>query len=160
MRLYVMQAKPETLEERLHAAVQDVFAATMGIRCEPAGNAGWTLRRETIGCIAGIAGAMRGFCLVQLDRASAMRIAELSAGDAKSDEASIHDAVSGLCSRIADRWKGGIPELASGCMLAEPIVIAGYDFRFHSQPPTFRIQSRYRFGTDELEVILQGEMVR
>lgn len=158
MRLYVMQAKPETLEERLHAAVQEVFAAMMGIRCEPAECAGWTLRRELIGGIVGLAGAMRGFCLVQLDRASGMRVAELLTGDASSEESTVQDALGELSNLIAGRWKSSVPELASDCVLSTPIVIEGYDFRFHAQMPPFRIQSRYRFGTDELEVTLQGEM--
>lgn len=158
MRLYVMQAKPESFETRLDLAVEEVFQAMLGVRCAPAEAAGWTLRQETIGAIVGLAGAMRGSCMVHVDRISGMRIAELLKGSTDNDLETIHDALGELCNLITGTWKGRIPELASGCMLSPPVVIEGQDFRCHSQPSPFHIQSRYRFGSDELEVTLRGEM--
>lgn len=160
MKVYTMRAKPESIEARLDAAVVEVFEAMMGVRCEVVEAAGSTLRRETVGAIVGLAGAMRGFCLVQVDRASCLRIAELLTGDSGADEATAQDALGELCNMIAGRWKSGIPGLDSGCMLSTPIVIEGYDFRFHAQISPFRIQSRFRFGVDELEVTVQGEMAQ
>lgn len=158
MRLYVMQAKPESFEAQLDAAVEEVFGAMLGVSCTPMEAVGCTLRQEMIGAVVGLAGAMRGSCVVRVDRASGMRIAELLTGSADSDVETIHDALGELSNMIAGTWKGGIPELASGCMLSPPVVIEGYDFRLHSQPSPFHIQSRYRFGNDELEVTLHGDM--
>lgn len=158
MNLYTMRAKAESMEARLDAAVEEVFETMMGVRCEAVETAGRTARRETVGAIVGLAGAMRGFCLVQVDRGSCLRIAELLTGESSVDEATAEDALGELCNMIAGRWKSGIPGLDSGCMLSTPIVIEGYDFRFHAQVPPFRMQSRFRFGVDELEVTVQGEM--
>lgn len=153
-----MQSEPQSLEARLDTAVKEVFDAMMGVQCEPLEVAGRTIRRETIGAVVGLAGSMRGFCLIQVDRAVSMRIAELLTGDATSDEATTQDALGEVCNMIAGKWKSGIPELASGCMLSTPIVIEGYDFRFHAQLLPLHIQARYRFGADEVEVTLQGEL--
>lgn len=155
-----MEAKPESFERRLDLAVEEVFEAMLGVSCTPVEAAGWTARREMIGAIVGLAGAMRGACVVQADRASAMRIAEMLTGSADIDQGTTHDAMGELCNMIAGTWKGGIPELTAGCMLSPPVVIEGYDFRLHSQPSPFHIQSRFRFGADELEVTLHGEMGR
>lgn len=154
----MMQAKPESFEQRLDMAVEEVFGAMLGVSCTPVESVGWTSRREMLGAIVGLAGAMRGACVVQADRASAMRIAEVLTGSADNDQGMIQDALGELCNMIAGTWKGGIPELASGCMLSPPVVIEGYDFRLHSQPSPFHIQSRYQFGADELEVTLHGHM--
>ena len=153
-----MQAKPESFEQRLDMAVEEVFGAMLGMSCRPVEAVGWTSRREMIGAIVGLAGAMRGACVVHADRASAMRIAEVLTGSADNDQGIIQDALGELCNMIAGTWKGGIPELASGCMLSPPVMIEGYDFRMHSQPSPFHIQSRYQFGADELEVTLHGDM--
>jgi chemotaxis protein CheX len=158
MRLYTMQAKAESLEQRLDLAVEEVFGAMLGVSCTPVEPVGWTTRQETIGAIVGLAGAMRGSCVVHVNRASGMRIAELLTGSADNDQGVIHDAMGELCNMIAGTWKSSIPELAAGCMLSPPVVIEGYDFRLHSQPSPFHIQSRYQFGADELEVTLHGEI--
>ncbi|MGC8548991.1 MAG: chemotaxis protein CheX [Acidobacteriaceae bacterium] len=158
MKLYTMQAKPESFEQRLDLAVEEVFGAMLGVSCVPVKAVGWTTRQEMIGAIVGLAGSMRGSCVVHVNRASGMRIAELLTGSADNDHGMVQDALGELCNMIAGTWKGGIPELAAGCMLSPPVVIEGYDFRLHSQPSPFHIQSRYQFGPDEMEVTLHGEM--
>ena len=159
MKLYVMNAAPEgSYSERLDTAVEEVFQTMLGVNCTSLEVSGHTLREESYGAVVGFAGAMRGSCVVRVDRASGLLLAELLTGMEQSDEATIQDGLGEVCNMIAGTWKGAIRKLASGCMLSPPTVIAGYDFRLHSQPMPLQIQARYRFASAELEVILQGDL--
>lgn len=162
-KLYVMQAKPLSFAEKLDAAVEEVFQTMLGVSCKPVGAAGCTLRQESYGAVVGFAGAMRGSCVVKVDQASGLLLAGLMTGleqsdEALSDGALIQDGLGEVCNMIAGTWKGGIAKLAANCMLSPPTVIAGYDFRLHSQPSPLQIQSSYRFGAAGLEVMLQGDL--
>lgn len=157
-KLYVMEARPQSYAERLDAAVEEVFQTMLGVSCRPVEAAGCTLRQESYGAVVGFAGAMRGSCVVKVDQASGLLLVELLTGAEQTEEALIQDGLGEVCNMIAGAWKGGIAKLASNCMLSPPTVIAGYDFRLHSQPSPLRIRSSYRFGAAELEVALQGDL--
>lgn len=158
-KLYMMETKPRSYAERLDAAVEEVFQTMLGVSCRRVEAAGCTLRQESYGAVVGFAGAMRGSCVVKVDQASGLLLAELLTGLEQTDEALIQDGLGEVCNMVAGTWKGGIPRLASDCMLSPPTVIAGYDFRLHSQPSPLQIRSCYRFGAADLEVGLQGDLV-
>ena len=160
MKLYMMNAAPaESYIGRLATAVEEVFQTMLGVRCTPMEMSGHTLREESYGAVVGFAGAMRGSCVVRVDRASGLLLAELLTGMEQSDEATIQDGLGEICNMVAGTWKGAFPKLSAGCMLSPPTVIAGYDFRLHSQPMPLQIQTRFGFASAaEMEVILQGDL--
>lgn len=157
-KLYVMETKPRGYTEKLDAAVEEVFRTMLGVRCEPVEVVGRTMRQESYSAVVGFAGAMRGSCVVQVDQASGLLLAGLMTGMEQVDEALIQDGVGEVCNMIAGTWKGGISKLGANCMLSPPTGIAGYDFRLRSQPAALHIQSRYRFDTGEMDVMLQGDL--
>ncbi len=159
MKLYVMNAaRGRGLAERLNEAVDEVFQRMLGVRCTPMEAAGCTLRQESFGAVAGFAGAMLGSCVLRMDRASGLLLAELLTGREQTDETKIHDGLGEMCSGIARAWTGRVPRLASGCMVSPPMVIAGYDYRLYWQPSPLQIQAQYQFGAAEVEVTLRGDL--
>lgn len=157
-KLYVMKAKPRSFAGRLDAAVEEVFQTMLGVGCTPMEGAGCTVRQESYSAMVGFAGAMRGACLVQVDRASGLLLSEMMNGAEQNDEALILDGLGELCNMIAGRWKSGIPKLASDCLLSPPAVIAGYDLQLHSQSLPLHIRSRYQVGAAVADVMLQGDL--
>ena len=57
----------------------------------------------------------------------------------------VRDAIGEVCNMIAGAWKGFDPELASGCLLSTPTVVAGSSYKLFGQRAPIRIERRYRF---------------
>ncbi len=155
-----MDAIPAEYGLRLDEAVGEVFGTMLGVTCTPVEVETCAVAEESYGAIVGFAGAMRGSCVLQVDRASGLLLAELLTGMEQSDEETIQDGLGELCNMIAGAWKGAIPELAADCMLSPPTVISGREFRLHRQQTPFSIRSRYRFASADLCVTVHCELAR
>lgn len=143
---------------RLDMAVAEVFQTMLGVDCTLVRGSECNEKLHSYRALVGFAGTMRGSCVVVVDRASGLQLAELLTGMEQCDETLIHDSLGEVCNMIAGAWKGGVPELTSGCMLSPPTIICGDDSRLYSPKLPLEILSRYQFGTACLEVILKGDL--
>jgi chemotaxis protein CheX len=57
----------------------------------------------------------------------------------------VRDAIGEVCNMVAGAWKGFDKELASGCLLSTPTVVAGSSYELFSQRAPIRIERSYRF---------------
>jgi chemotaxis protein CheX len=129
----------------LDRATDEVFATMLGGGCAPTSQSP-SADEGTISAVIGLAGAMSGSLVLHAASVAAMRMAERMTGIPPSEvDALVRDAVGEVCNMIAGAWKGFDPELASGCLLSTPTVVAGTSYELFSQRASIRIERRYRF---------------
>jgi chemotaxis protein CheX len=129
----------------LDKATDEVFSTMMGVGCAPVGNEA-KVDRETISAVIGLAGALSGSLVLHTSGAAAMRIAERMTGIETAEvDGMVRDAIGEVCNMVAGAWKGFDKELASGCLLSTPTVVAGSSYELFSQRAPIRIERSYRF---------------
>jgi chemotaxis protein CheX len=132
-------------EEFLDRATDEVFSTMLGGGCTPT-EPGPSMEHGTISAVIGLAGAMSGSLVLHVGNGVALRISERMTGIESGEvDAMVRDAVGEVCNMIAGAWKGQDPELASGCLLSTPTVVAGTSYELFSQRASIRIERRYRF---------------
>lgn len=132
-------------EDFLDRATDEVFTTMMGVGCKPA-EPGPGTERGSLSAVIGLAGAMSGSLVLHSGNRAALRIAERMMGMESTEvDAMVRDAVGEVCNMIAGAWKGFDPELASGCLLSTPTIVAGTSYELFSQRAPIRIERRYRF---------------
>lgn len=131
--------------EFLDRATEEVFSTMMGVSCPPTEASG-EAEQGTISAVIGLAGAMSGSLVLESDSLAARRISERMTGiESPEVDAMVRDAIGEVCNMIAGAWKGFDPELASGCLLSTPTVVAGSSYKLFGQRAPIRIERRYRF---------------
>lgn len=135
------------LEAYLDGAVEEVFSTMMSVKCVPASEGGEPRSEEgTISAVVGLAGAISGSLVLHSGSDAAMRMAERMMGAAPSGvDGMVRDAIGEVCNMVAGAWKGADAELASGCLLSTPTVVAGTSYELFSQRAPIRIERSYRF---------------
>jgi chemotaxis protein CheX len=143
-------------EKNLDRAVEEVFSTMIGVACAPmeespvsAGSGG------RLSAVVGLAGAISGSLVVHSGREAAMRIAERMTGMVPEGlDPLVRDAMGEVCNMVAGAWKGFDPQLASGCLLSTPTVIAGASYDLFSQRAAIRIERGYGFENLGLRVTI------
>ncbi len=110
--------------------------------------------------IVGYAGAMRGFCEIQLNQAATSAVASAMLGTPVDDECSLDDAIGELANMIGGGWKDRVPTLSSQCALSPPTIIMGRDYKVHTSRPSDRLTRTYQFGDHLLFLTLRREHAR
>ena len=132
-------------EDFLDRATDEVFSTMIGVGCQPT-EPGPDAEHGTLSAVIGLAGAMSGSLVLHAGTGAALRIAERMMGMEPAEvDAMVRDAVGEVCNMIAGAWKGFDPELASGCLLSTPTVVAGTSYELFSQRAPIRIDRRYGF---------------
>jgi len=85
-----------------------------------------------ITAIVGLAGRLRGICIVRCGAASARKLASRMIGAAGDASAHAHDAVAEICNMVAGNFKAKIPGLEDKCMLSVPTVIIGNSYKLQT----------------------------
>ena len=152
-------ASPKSVE-RLDATVIEIFDMMFGlaIAADIDGSAPFqaTSDLDIRTAIVGFSGSMRGCCQVRVGKVAAESIASAMLGGASldGDDQPINDALGELCNMLAGGWKNGIPDLASGCSLSPPTIIAGFAYKIQMSKPSTKLCRVYRFGKHELDLTL------
>jgi len=142
----------------LDRAADEVFSTMAGVRCLPVESEG-SPERETISAVIGLAGALSGSLVLHCGQRAALRIAERLTGVApESLDAIVRDAVGEMCNMVAGAWKGFDPNLASGCLLSTPTVVAGSSYELFSQRAPIRIERCYSFEDLTLTITIFCEL--
>lgn len=129
----------------LDEAVEEVFRVMMGSDCGPAEAQPLSGAGETLTAVVGLAGVLSGACILTVGEPAALRMASLLTGMAiEAVDDTVKDAAGEACNMIAGAWKGRMPELAAGCMLAVPTVVSGTSYELHTQREALRLERSYR----------------
>jgi chemotaxis protein CheX len=132
-------------ERFLDKATDEVFSTMMAVSCAPMQDEA-SVDQETISAVIGLAGALSGSLVLHTGGAAAMRIAERMTGiETTAVDGMVRDAIGEVCNMVAGAWKGLDKELASGCLLSTPTVVAGSSYELFSQRAPIRIERSYRF---------------
>jgi chemotaxis protein CheX len=146
-------------EERLDRAVEEVFGTMMAVSCVPVRRTGDRVPEQgTLSAVVGLAGAISGSLVLESGGDAAIRIAErLTGTQPQTVDALVRDAIGEMANMIAGAWKGADPELASGCLLSTPTVVAGTNYQLFSQRAAIRIERRYAFEKRSLTITIVCE---
>jgi len=132
-------------EQFLDRATDEVFSTMLGAGCQPVEPAP-EAERGTLSAVIGLAGAMSGSLVLHAGNRAALRMAGKMVGSEPTEvDALVRDAIGEVCNMIAGAWKGFDPEMASGCLLSTPTVVAGTSYELFSQRAPIRIERRYGF---------------
>lgn len=159
-----MTARAGTLAEivrfegYLDRAVSEVFATMMNIPCVPT-EPKPTAERETMAAVIGLAGLMSGTLVLKSAGPTAIGMAERLCGMTSGEvDATVRDAFGEICNMIAGAWKGLDTELACGCLLSTPTVVAGSSYEIFSQPAPMRIERSYEFAGQRFAITIVCEL--
>lgn len=130
---------PENLDE----SVGEVFETMLG----------WSCRRDpgarppeghAVTAMVGFGGVVSGAFLFCSGAEAAMKIAGRLTGMEFADvDETVLDGIGELCNMLAGCWKGRIPELAAGCGLSVPAVVAGRDYKLRVHEAKFELHHIY-----------------
>lgn len=143
----------------LDEAVEEVFRVMMGSECGPVEVQPPSGAGETLTAVVGLAGVLSGACILTADEPAALRVASLLTGmEIAAVDDTVKDAAGEACNMIAGAWKGRMPELAAGCMLAVPTVVSGTSYELHTQRAGLRLERSYRFEsyTFTVAILVEG----
>ena len=151
-------AKVARFEEYLDRAVGEVFATMMNMACAPTEPKS-TSEREAIAAVIGLAGSMSGTLVLQSAGHTAIGMAERLCGTkSPALDATVRDAFGEICNMIAGAWKGLDAELAGGCLLSTPTVVAGSSYEIFSQRAPIRIERSYDFAGQSFAITVFCEL--
>lgn len=149
--------KLEELATNLDRAVDEVFRTMLGVECQAAGEAA-AAEGGSISAVIGLAGALSGSLVLQSGELAARRMAgRMMGAEPEEVDAMVRDGFGEIANMLAGAWKGFDPELACGCLLSTPTVVAGTNYRLFSQRAPMRLERSYRFDESRFTVFVFAE---
>lgn len=143
------EEKTGVLAGNLDRAVDEVFSTMLGVGCQPARETAAPeegASRDSISAVIGLAGALSGSLVLDSSGPAARRMAGRMTGVEPAEvDAVVRDAIGEIANMLAGAWKGYDAELASGCLLSTPTVVAGTSYEWFSQRAPLRIERSYAF---------------
>jgi chemotaxis protein CheX len=142
--------------DHLDQTVEEVFNTMMGISCAVMSEA--SVVNHNIVAIVGLAGVLRGACMVKVADATALRIASALMGTpaAQVDDL-VTDSIGELCNMLAGGWKGRFPQLSSACALSVPMVTTGKQYTLRIRETAASIERSYLFESHCMTISIQCE---
>lgn len=121
----------ETWIPMLELAIREVFERMLGSQLDlPADE---TREQPGITAMVGLAGQVCGVMSIRCDTKTACRMASQMLGAERGPKsAELQDAFGEICNMVAGNFKNKITGMNEKCMLSNPTVVTGSDYRLRS----------------------------
>ncbi len=145
----------ETWPQLLREAACEVFFTMLGSEATPA-PPGTEVAASEFTAMVGLAGQLRGLCVLRCSSKAANRMASKMLGIemAKTTDHTF-DAFGEICNMVAGNFKNKLTGISEHCMLSCPTVISGRDYECHPSGSAESMSLTLLFEGNPLGVVLQ-----